>query len=225
MNGEGIRFDEDKHLRDGHHRLQAIIEANVPVLMTVTRGVKKEDADLYDRNRPRSVTNILQMMGMNKALANNFIVSLCNTHYNIVFNKRIVNECAVREFIDRNEKELTFICSIYNRQSTGYAKVAGVMYAMFCALKCGVSEKDIEEFIECVGTGIIPSVNKSAAIKLRNALIDYRVRGNGGGYKFKEDTCLIAENALYDYLRNYPRKKAYTVCEKIYSNTKAVKEA
>ena len=39
LNGEGIMFAEDGTLKNGQHRLAAILMAGIPVRMTVIRGI------------------------------------------------------------------------------------------------------------------------------------------------------------------------------------------
>ena len=63
---QGIAFDEDGELVDGQHRLQAIIVANIPVTMMVTRGVPRHEGEAFniDVGLKRSVLNIMQISGV-----------------------------------------------------------------------------------------------------------------------------------------------------------------
>lgn len=56
---QGIAFDENGNLVDGGHRLHAIIQANMEILMVVTSIGGIEITDPIDRGRPRSVGSIL----------------------------------------------------------------------------------------------------------------------------------------------------------------------
>lgn len=58
---QGIAFGADDILYDGHHRLNAIIEANVSATMKVTRGLDKEAIDAIDRGRIRKAHEIVHM--------------------------------------------------------------------------------------------------------------------------------------------------------------------
>lgn len=58
---QGIAYGADGILYDGHHRLRAIIEADVAVRMSVTRGLSKEAIDAIDRGRVRKAHEIVHM--------------------------------------------------------------------------------------------------------------------------------------------------------------------
>ncbi|MFM2013317.1 MAG: hypothetical protein RLZZ396_2101 [Planctomycetota bacterium] len=54
---QGIGFYETGDLADGQHRLSAIVKANVPVRMMVTRGLKKESVTQIDSHKARSLVD------------------------------------------------------------------------------------------------------------------------------------------------------------------------
>lgn len=55
MNGVPVVFDVDGHLLDGHHRLEAITLAGIPVKMDVCRGVSPDAFTTFDCGRHRNV--------------------------------------------------------------------------------------------------------------------------------------------------------------------------
>lgn len=59
---QGIAFDEDGVLRDGQHRLLAIIEANIGVRMAVWRGVDRRAYQAMDCMRRREVAERLHLL-------------------------------------------------------------------------------------------------------------------------------------------------------------------
>ena len=82
LNGVPIIFDCEGHLQDGHHRLEAIIEANIPVRMSVVRGVPTDSFTTYDCGRHRNVSQLLAMQGIK--------------HYNLVGSIVVANDRLVR---------------------------------------------------------------------------------------------------------------------------------
>ena len=60
---QGIGFDWNGVLRDGQHRLWAIIEAKVVVAMNVTRGMDPAAFDVIDVGRRRSMSDVLTIAG------------------------------------------------------------------------------------------------------------------------------------------------------------------
>lgn len=63
---QGIAFDESGKLIDGQHRLKAVILANVPVKMMVTRNVQRKPGEAFtiDTGRRRTFGNIAQISGI-----------------------------------------------------------------------------------------------------------------------------------------------------------------
>lgn len=64
LNGAPIVFDNEGHLMDGHHRLHAIVEANVPALTLVVRGVESNAFTTYDCGLRRNLGQLLALQGV-----------------------------------------------------------------------------------------------------------------------------------------------------------------
>ncbi len=62
LNGEGIMFDETGRLKNGQHRLAAILAAGIPVTMTVITGVA-DDVMIFDNGMTRSTKQMAQASG------------------------------------------------------------------------------------------------------------------------------------------------------------------
>lgn len=90
VNHQGIGFDESGTLIDGQHRLEAIVEADIPIDMIVTNGLKPSSKngivihtmDTVDRGRPRQVGEQLQLRhgyqyGNQVAAAAKVIAEIC----------------------------------------------------------------------------------------------------------------------------------------------------
>ena len=64
LNGETIKFDSNGVLRDGQHRLTAIIDSGCAVWIEVSRNILPEDADFIDMGLPRLPSDVLIMHGV-----------------------------------------------------------------------------------------------------------------------------------------------------------------
>lgn len=64
LNGIPIVFDTEEHLLDGHHRLEAVKLAGVPVVFAVVRGVSKEAFTTFDCGLHRKLGQLLAMQGV-----------------------------------------------------------------------------------------------------------------------------------------------------------------
>ena len=60
---QGIAFYDDGTLADGQHRLTAVVKANVPVYMMITKGLSKEAAMSIDSGRRRSLIDGVKISG------------------------------------------------------------------------------------------------------------------------------------------------------------------
>lgn len=63
MNGETIKVDPSGNLIDGQHRLAAVIEAGVPVLMLVVQGLPFDVQDTVDTGAKRTFADVLRLRG------------------------------------------------------------------------------------------------------------------------------------------------------------------
>ena len=77
LNGEPIVFDVDGVLLNGHHRLNAVIEANVPIQTFVTRGVEHESFSTFDCGRNRTLGQLIGMQGVKNYNVISSAVQVC----------------------------------------------------------------------------------------------------------------------------------------------------
>lgn len=63
LNGETIKVGEDGFLKDGQHRLQAVVESNTPVQMVVVYDVPNDSQLTMDMGAKRAYYDILHIRG------------------------------------------------------------------------------------------------------------------------------------------------------------------
>jgi len=63
LNGAPIQFNKNNMLIDGQHRLQAIVEANVPQWFLVLSGMPESTQMVIDNGKLRTVDDVLGIMG------------------------------------------------------------------------------------------------------------------------------------------------------------------
>lgn len=66
-NGETVVFDTGGVLRNGQHRLQAIVEAGVPVPCLVVYGVSPDAFATYDQGKKRGAADVLSLLDFQNA--------------------------------------------------------------------------------------------------------------------------------------------------------------
>jgi hypothetical protein len=63
QNGEAIKFDWNGQLRDGQHRLQAIVESGVVLELLVVEGLRPEAQETMDTGARRNMSDVLALRG------------------------------------------------------------------------------------------------------------------------------------------------------------------
>lgn len=86
LNGESIVFDKEGHLINGHHRLHAIIQAEVPIETFVTRGVANEAFVTFDCGRHRTIG---QLIGMQQVKNYNAVASAVNVAEALINGQKV----------------------------------------------------------------------------------------------------------------------------------------
>lgn len=85
MNGETIILGPKEELIDGQHRLSALIEANVSVVLLVARGVPVTARPTIDIGKSRSLPHIITMMYDDETNVNN-VASWGKLHARLIGN-------------------------------------------------------------------------------------------------------------------------------------------
>ena len=78
--GDPIRFDSDGILRDGQHRLAAIVKVGQPVRIAVLRGMDPEDFGVIDTGKKRTPGNALQIEGFSNGASLAAVLQLLDAY-------------------------------------------------------------------------------------------------------------------------------------------------
>lgn len=200
-----IVFDRNGVLRDGHHRLNAIILAGTPAECWVVYGA--EPTNTYDLGKMRSINDKLKMDGIAVGTSETALIrSLGYFLYNV--NKVSVGEITKAYKADGNTIRL--ICNIAKRgKSAGIARKSPIVAAMYIAYKTGyATEDELIDFAEIINTGIPKDVSQVAPIVLRNQILSQRsafyATATGRKCCFR-----MAQEALFYFTENKSRKQAF----------------
>lgn len=144
INGEPIVFDANGDLKNGQHRLMAIIKANVPVDMYVVRGVDPR-ISTFDYGMLRRMSQELGVSRNVETIAN---VIVSNAYYLGRPSKGIV-----RDYILKHRETINKALAL---SQIGANKAIGhkrdVYTAIYLMLRCGEDENEIEQFMRVVNT-------------------------------------------------------------------------
>ncbi len=207
-NGQSIVFDEDNKLKDGQHRLTAIMKAGVPEKVLVARGVSR-DCKIYDRGLGRKAADVLKLEGYE---VNTRIIGAINL--DLTFFKKVIsptdaeientyiNNC---DSLERSYKAASIGSNFKNSKNINTS--AGILTGAYMLMSGLLDEESLSRFARIVNTGITTKESEYAAITFRNDLISNRVVVNGAG---KRPRYIYAiQRAMLDFANGIPRTKSY----------------
>ncbi len=215
ITGETIVFYENGDLKDGQHRLTAILKANVSVPMIVVRGIDN-NVKIHDQGRKRTTSDVLALEGYEAAIKNKCTVGAVNFLLKEYGGIRDTTYPQVKGFSDRHAETIIMSLSAVRYGSNhALCKKSSIQAAAFCELYNGVPIEDVNRFFEVANSGFCASEKESAAIVLRNFLLspakyDGKIStGAGGQYQQKRyfEVCI---RAITDFAAGRPRKLFYT---------------
>lgn len=166
LNGEAIQFSCSGQLKNGQHRLRAVIMAGIPVRMYVTFEVP-DDANVYDMHRKRDESNIAQLAGIDIGKCE---MSICRFLCDIVNGKSAGTTGSgqlikfVRDEVD-SLKEAKMV--------VGYNSImvkASCHAAAWTMLKNNYDYNTMRRFFEIGASGFY-NKGEESAIALRNMII------------------------------------------------------
>lgn len=206
-----IALDADGILRDGQHRMAAIVRCGIPVKMWVCRNVDSEG--LYDVGRPRSVTdqmriscNDLEKVYMSTSAQSviRFFVLKSNHQRRITFPE-------IRNFIHANHEIFTPFFEGISQQTYSKTGVAVVKIGMFTAYCAGVDMKSLQHFYSVLGTGMSEGAEDFPIIAYRNHLLETEHSHHSAIEDVKR-----CQFAIYKYMTNSKTKRTKVPEEPIY---------
>lgn len=169
--GASISLDESGRLRDGQHRLTAIVNAGVSLHMWVCRCVSEDG--IYDNNRKRSTSDQITIM------RSDFEPVYRNTRYVSIArvliahaDRRPVTAKEIIDFTDKNKDTLDGFFLNIPQGTVPKISLAVVHLALFMAYMAGVQIEDIMQFYEVLCTGMGNGPEDYPIIAYRNYLKD-----------------------------------------------------
>lgn len=121
LNGESIVFDEEGHLINGHHRLEACKLAGVPFKTYVIRGIDKNAFVTFDCGRQRTMSQLIGMQGIKHY---NTVASVVN------FSQALVKGYTIGETtsLKKGHGHTTNLSrmDVFNEDREGYIKAANL---------------------------------------------------------------------------------------------------
>lgn len=206
-----IALDSDGILRDGQHRMAAIVRAGIPIKMWVCRNVNPDG--LYDIGRPRSMTDQMRIschdlekvyMSTAGQSVVRFFVLKNRTRSKATFSE-------IRDFIYENHDVFTPFFEGISQQTYARTGLAVVKIGMFTAYCAGVDMKSLQHFYSVLGTGMSESAEDFPIIAYRN----YLLSGTTNLHATIEEV-MRCQFAIYKYMTKSKSKRSKVPDKPIY---------
>lgn len=175
LSHQGIAFTDTGKLADGQHRLWAIVEADLPIRMAVTRGMSEEAYQALDQGRARSVSDLAaeewitaRVVGAGRAMAR----GPGQGHWTL-FDDR--DPQLLITFIHEHEAALRFACGLRgtNQRQRGVSLLIAAVLGCLARASYHVPKDRMERFAEIVVTGEIGGEAERPVLALRDILMGH----------------------------------------------------
>jgi hypothetical protein len=202
---QGIAFNGDGSLLDGQHRLEAVVLANKPAKMLVTRGLTCESMYAIDGGKTRSVCDIAGPLGLGldiskdvAAVARMMMVGFWDG------TKTSATRQDVVEFLIANHEAITFAVRVIPKGSgVAHSCIRAVVGRAWYAGDVA----RLEQFGDAYSSGITNGPNDGAAALLRTTYL--RDRKGFGGPSGRRILYRKASAAVRAFLQRRPMTKLY----------------
>lgn len=210
-----ICIGKDGRLLDGQHRLTAVVITNIPLKTVVAYDVP-EDA-VIDKGMERRLGESLYMRGqISKKMSSNQMIAIVNDYLDR-WKNGLVSDDEKMAFIQEYEE---LICRAFEistlsmRKRQQICRRAPIQSAILGALICGVDEKVLENFCRVANSGFMNYKEESAAIVLRNAVLNTPLHTSRSQYS--DLLRKTAQMAIRDFAAGVPRVRQYSNPTNVY---------
>lgn len=215
---QGIAIDEDGHLFDGHHRLEAIVDTGVPCEIYVTYNAPKSSK--VDRGTMRTDRDAMFMAGAVEKSSTEYYY-LTYPVVTFAYGKKFGEPKTAALTPEKRHEIYTkyqdyiepIVKMIREGGARGKTKGAAVLYAMICAYKAGSDLDGLKKWYRILATGDFYVEGDENKIKIGRSVLLFKnyLESHGGGNNFREkvETTRKAMSSLGHYLAGDVVTKIY----------------
>lgn len=196
---QGIAFNCDGSLRDGQHRLRAVVLSGIPQQFWVARGVSEAAVMVMDTHKIRNEADAFTLAGFP---THQRVVSMCRSAY---FGMKSQGEAISRDklfaFMQRHQHAIEFVVS----RAAAKWPFPAVVLAPVLRAYYSADHGRLGEFLKIMFGGTPQGEADSAANALRNFLLLRRGSGTG----MRAELYRKCEASLRAFLEYRPLAKLY----------------
>ncbi len=152
LNGEGIQFDYNGRLLNGHHRCHAVIKSGVSLQVLVVRGCAPESFKTHDGGAKRSAADILAINGEINAVRLSSAARALLLYHEPALRGGEVTPTSVSDCVDENP-ELRYWTKKFCSQQT-LKRFPSALIAMTTVASEKYGPQIMETFLDKLATGV-----------------------------------------------------------------------
>lgn len=200
-------FDQTGRLKDGQHRLAAILVAKTPIQMTIITGIA-DDVTIFDSGMTRSVRQIANASGHDISNTEAAVATA------IVGRLGKATRGKVLEYINGHVDELKRAYRVSNAGGKGLSRRVSRVTATFLMLRDGMKSFEAENFFKIFNSGNIIGADgndPSSALVARRMFEKYKAMPTNQ-HVVREQVDIMIQ-AMRDYRDGKKRQLNYKVKE------------
>lgn len=207
---QAIAFNCDGSLKDGQHRLHAVVKSGVAVWFFVAHGLSDDAVMHIDTHATRSDVDAYQLMGDS---VKNLTVAVAKQMYagpTRTYSPGMLSRDGLREFIRCHAEALHLGCSGGSKARVGQAAVRSVISRAYYH----ADPVQLRRFLALVlhGADEAYTTSEAAALKLR----DHLLTTSNGGSGYRQHAYQRTQSALSAYLEGRKITKLYARAENLF---------
>ncbi len=192
-----IVFYDDGKLADGQHRLFAIIESGTTHEFNIMRGLSRKDGLNIDTGLPRSVVDAGRISRLDEDLSVALVSACRAVAFGMGSARDKISNSAKLELVREHREAAQFALS--KMPHTKNICNSAVLGAVARAWYWEDDKERLDKFAKVIGSGFSDGDNDSAAIAMRNYLLQHA--GVAAGSSMWRDTFLKVMNAIQYFMK------------------------
>lgn len=215
-NGVPFVIGDDGVIKDGQHRLTAIVKAGVTLHNQLIVTIPAEEANGYDIGSQRSFRDVALLEGYtdNPLYRCNTLVAGFNFARNVdVNNRKQASKIETLNQMVKYEEELYWVYRALCSNAVKRISTAGVVAAVINAHLNGYPHDKLERFCEVLTKGISLRQNEITIITLRNFFLNFASKAGRDAIK---EAYYRTQKALYNYNKDEVIIRSLTSCKEYY---------
>lgn len=151
LTGDSIKFDKNGVLRDGQHRLAAIVESGIPAQLLVVRGIEPEAQSAIDIGSRRLAYDALKLRGVEGDMKNAAAIARSVFMYD---NARVPTHLETIKFVEDHEEELADAVTVSEMVRRSGQLTGGSFYGAAYYLLARINRAAAGDFFEKLASGV-----------------------------------------------------------------------